>query len=68
MEHFPILPATPDQKAPIIERVRKIIADPDSPAVPRLESEIDDLVYELYGLTDVEIKIIEMEKRGGKDG
>jgi hypothetical protein len=35
--------------APIIERVLQILADPRSPEVPRLEAEIDRLVYELYG-------------------
>ena len=59
VEQLPIPPATDTQKAPIIERVRKILADPDSPAVPRLEAEIDRLVYELYSLTSDEIAIIE---------
>ncbi|MDI6740829.1 MAG: TaqI-like C-terminal specificity domain-containing protein, partial [Candidatus Edwardsbacteria bacterium] len=56
---IPVFPATTTQKAPIIERVRKILADPDSHAVPRLEAEIDKLVYELYGLTEDEIAIVE---------
>ena len=60
MEELPIPPVTATQKAPIIERVHQILADPDSPAVSRLESEIDKLVYELYGLTDEEIAIIEI--------
>jgi len=59
MEHFPVFPATDTQKAPIIERVREILADPASPAVPQLEAEVDTLIYELYGLTDTEIGIIE---------
>jgi len=59
MEHLPIFPATTPQKPPITERVRKILADPDSPATPRLESEIDDLVYKLYGLTKDEIALVE---------
>ena len=50
---------TDAQKAPIIERVQKILAGPDSPAVPRLESEIDQLVYALYNLTSDEIALIE---------
>ena len=54
-----IYPATKAQKAPIIERVQKILADPDSPAVPLLEAEIDRLVYELYGLTEEEIAVVE---------
>ncbi len=54
-----IYPANDAQKAPIIERVQKILADPDSSDVPRLEAEIDQLVYELYGLTEEEIALVE---------
>jgi len=39
--------------------LEKILANPDSPAVPLLEAEIDRLVYELYGLTDEEIAVVE---------
>jgi hypothetical protein len=39
------------------------VAISDSPNVPRLEAEIKNLVYQLYGLTDKETVIIE-EKRG----
>ncbi|MDZ4164147.1 MAG: TaqI-like C-terminal specificity domain-containing protein [Smithellaceae bacterium] len=59
MEQLPIPPATATQKIPIIERVRQILAAPDSPAVPHLEAEIDRLVYKLYGLTEDEIAIVE---------
>ncbi len=59
MEQLPIPSATAAQKAPITERVRKILAAPDSPVVPRLESEIDDLVYKLYGLTKDEVALVE---------
>lgn len=62
MGQVPIPYATDIQKAPIIERVRKILAYPDSPAVPCLEAEIDKLVYELYGLTAEEIAIVEVNK------
>ena len=41
----------PQQKAPIIERVGEIPADPDSSPVPLLEEEIDSLVYALCDLT-----------------
>jgi len=51
MEQVPIPTATDKQKIPIIERVEKILADPASPEVPRLEAEIDQMVYALYGLT-----------------
>jgi hypothetical protein len=56
---IPIPEVTAAQKAPIIERVRKIIAAPDSPDVPKLEAEIDQMVYKLYGLTEDEIALVE---------
>ena len=56
---LPVFPATDAQKSPIIERTRTILADPDNAEVPRLEVEIDKLVYELYGLTEEEIAIVE---------
>jgi hypothetical protein len=59
MELLPIFPATNSQKASIIERVQKILADPDSPDVPRLEAEIDRQVYDLYGLTEEEVAMVE---------
>jgi hypothetical protein len=59
VEQLPIPPATDAQKAPIIERVQKILAAPDSPDVPQLEAEIDRLVYDLYGLTEEEIAVVE---------
>ncbi|MCX5831112.1 MAG: Eco57I restriction-modification methylase domain-containing protein [Deltaproteobacteria bacterium] len=62
MELLPLFPATDAQKAPIIEHVKKILTDPDSSAVRRLEAEIDKLVYTLYKLTPEEIKIIEKEQ------
>ncbi len=59
IEQLPIPKATNAQKTPIIDRVEKILADPDSPDVPLLEAEIDRLVYELYGLTEEEITVVE---------
>ena len=59
MENIPIPPATAAQQAPIIERVQKILAAPDSPDVPQLEAEIDHLVYALYGLNEDEIAVVE---------
>ncbi len=61
MEKFPVFPATDAQKEPIIQQTRTIFADPDSLDIPRLEKEIDQLVYKLYGLTEEEIKIMEGE-------
>ncbi len=60
---LPVFPATDNQKAPIIERTRAILADPDSPAVPRLEAEINGLVYELYRLKEEEIAIVEGKEK-----
>lgn len=60
---IPVFSASDAQKVPIIERVNKILAAPDSPDLPRLEAEIDRLAYTLYGLTDDEIAIIESCKQ-----
>ncbi|OPY10198.1 MAG: Modification methylase PaeR7I [Syntrophus sp. PtaB.Bin001] len=68
MEQLPIPFATDAQKAPIIERVQQILADPDNPDVLRLEAEIDRLVYELYGLTTKEIEIVEGKKKRNDNG
>jgi adenine-specific DNA-methyltransferase len=59
MEQFPIPPATTPERAPITSLAQAILADPDSQDVPRLEAEIDQLVYGLYGLDEREIAIIE---------
>ena len=59
MEDLPVSPATDKQKEPIIDRVQNILANPDSPDVPRLEAEINKLVYDLYDLTKEEIEIVE---------
>jgi len=61
-KNIPIPPATDVQKAPIIERVQKILAAPDGPDVPQLEAEIDRLIYALYNLTDAEIALVEGKK------
>ena len=74
LEQLPIPPATDAQQAPIIERVQKILAakqenqtsevlktsEVSSDAdIPQLEAEIDRLVYDLYGLTEEEIAVVE---------
>ena len=56
---FPIPEVSEGQQAPIIERVQQILADTISSEVPRLEAEIDRLVYDLYGLTEEEIALVE---------
>ena len=59
MGTIPIPPASDNRKAPIVERLQSILADPDGPDVPRLEREIDALIYQLYNLTPAEIAIVE---------
>lgn len=59
MEQFPIPTATATQKAQIIKRVQEVLANPSSTDVPLLEAEINRLVYGLYGLTEVEIALVE---------
>lgn len=59
LEKFPIATATTDQQACIIDRTQKIIDKANSKEVQRLEAEIDKLVYELYGLSEDEIVIVE---------
>jgi adenine-specific DNA-methyltransferase len=59
VEQLPIPHATEEQQAEITSLVQQILAAPDSPEVPRLEAEIDRLVYALYGLTDEEIALVE---------
>ena len=59
LEQLPIPAASDAQKAPIIERVEQILANPDNPDISALEAEIDNLVYALYGLTEDEIAVVE---------
>ena len=58
MEHVPIAARTQAQKSDLSHRVQQILAAPDSLAVHDFEKEIDELVYELYGLTEAEIALI----------
>jgi hypothetical protein len=63
MEKVPIPTATPAQQTEIEKRVEKILAQKkENPEVDvsALESEIDQLVYKLYGLTEEEIQIVEV--------
>jgi len=59
MEQLPIPSASEREKALIIDRVKTILAEPDDPNIPRLEAEINALVYDLYNLTPDEIAIVE---------
>ena len=66
IRNIPIPSATPAQQKPIIDLVDKILsAKKDNPQndTSTLESQIDDLVYDLYGLTDDDVKIIESANR-----
>jgi hypothetical protein len=56
---IPVFPASDKQKAPIVERVRTILENPDGPDIPNLEAEINTLIFDLYGLTAEEIAIVE---------
>ena len=64
-EQIPIKQISKDNQLPFIEILNKILEikeqDMNSDTTT-LESEIDQLVYQLYGLTEEEIKIVEGEK------
>ena len=65
VKKIPIPAATSDQQQPIIDLVDEILTkkkqDPSEDTTD-LEGKIDKLVYELYGLTDEEIKVVEGRK------
>ena len=62
LSEIPIATGTPDQKQAIEKLVREIIAAKTAnPAADTIaiESQIDQLVYQLYNLTPEEIAIVE---------
>ena len=63
MMHVPIADRTAAQKAELSRLVEQILADPQSDDVRDIEQEIDELVYQLYGLTDAEIELIKQTYR-----
>ena len=63
MEKVPIVDRTAAQKAELADLVKRILADPQSDGVREIEQEIDELVYQLYGLTDAEIELIKQTYR-----
>ena len=63
MEKVPIPDMTSTQKAALSRLVKQILANPQSDGVRDLEQEIDELVYQLYGLTDAEIELIKQTYR-----
>ncbi len=58
MQHVPIADRTDSQKAALSRLIEKILADPKSDGLRDIEREIDELVYQLYGLTDAEVELI----------
>ena len=59
---IPIPPVTTEAQQPIIELVERISsAKQENPQANSTEAEqqIDKLVYELYGLTDTEVALVE---------
>ncbi len=63
MEKVPIAERTTEQKIGLSELVERILEDPNGDQVREIEQEIDTLVYELYGLTDDEIELIQQTYR-----
>ena len=63
MEKVPIADRSVEQKAALTGFVQQILADPESDGVREIEREIDELVYQLYGLTDTEIELIRQTYR-----
>jgi adenine-specific DNA-methyltransferase len=62
LSDIPIKRTAPTKQTPIINLVDRILAAKAKAAdadVSKLEREIDELVYSLYGLTPEEIKIVE---------
>jgi hypothetical protein len=59
------LPIKIDEKENISQLVRNVLAfkaQNTSTDTTSIETEIDQLVYQLYGLTDEEVRIVEGEK------
>ena len=63
MKNVPIANRSTAQKAVLTDLVEQILADPESDGVREIEKKIDELVYQLYGLTDAEIELIKQTYR-----
>ena len=66
IRNIPIPSASREQQQPIIELVCSILKEKavnPSADTSALESKIDRLVYQLYGLTEEEIKIVEGKEK-----
>ena len=59
MKEAPIAPRTEEQKRELSDLVQQILDAPDRLEVSSIERKIDELVYELYELTEAEIALIE---------
>lgn len=58
MEQVPIVIPTASQKNSIIQRVNAILKNPSNSKVPLLEAELNELILDLYGLTETERRLI----------
>ena len=63
MMHVPIADRNSEQQAQLSRWVERILAEPTSDKVSALEHAIDQLVYEVYGLTEDDIALIEKTYR-----
>lgn len=63
MEKVPIADRSVEQKAALTGFVEQILADPESDGVREIECKIDELVYEIYDLTDAEVELIKRTYR-----
>ena len=63
MKEVPIADRSAVQKAKLSRLVERILADPQSNGVREIEQEIDELMYQLYSLTDAEIELIKQTYR-----
>ena len=64
MMRLPIADCTEAQKEELSELVQRILDSPRNSDVPELETEIDKLTYQLYGITDAERALIEARHPG----
>ena len=63
MQKVPIANRTVEQKEALSRLVEQILAAPNGNDAREIEREIDELVYQLYGLTDAEIELIKQTYR-----
>ncbi|MDC8447796.1 MAG: Eco57I restriction-modification methylase domain-containing protein [Nitrospira sp.] len=68
IEQMPVLLPSKSQKSPIVKHVESILTDPSSPKASILESHIDELLFDLYGLTCSERQLICNQVRPQSDG